>query len=50
LTIELNDNKTQKVRVYTLDENEKLIDTYDFVIEKSYIEEQVIDLDTIEFE
>lgn len=49
LTIELNKNKSQKIRVFTLDSDEKLIDVYDFTIEKDYIVEQEIDLDAIEF-
>jgi len=36
--------------VFTLDSDENLIDVYDFTIEKEYIVEEVINLDTIEFE
>jgi hypothetical protein len=49
LTIELNKNKSQKIRVFTLDSDEQLIDVYNFTIEKEYIIEQEIDLDAIVF-
>lgn len=50
LTLVLNDNKKQTVRVFTLDAEEKLLDSYDFVIEKPYIVEEEINLDDIVFD
>ncbi len=50
LNIPVNGNKKQTVRVFTLDENEELINSYDFSIDKAYIVEETINLDDIVFE
>lgn len=48
ILIKLNASKVQKVRVLTKDSSGKTIDSYDFVINKSYIDEQV-DISTLDF-
>jgi len=50
LSIPLNENKIQKVRIFTLDSTESLIHSYDFTIEKTYIVEEEIDLESIVFD
>ena len=49
ILVELNDSREQWVRVFILDENEEVIESYDFKIIKEYIEESEIDPDTIVF-
>ncbi len=46
----LNEKKTQKIRIFILDENKKLIDSKDLLITKNYIKEELIDLQKFKFE
>jgi hypothetical protein len=50
LTLPLNGNKNQKVRIFTLDASEEIINSYEFSVDKAYIKEEEIDLDSIVFE
>ncbi len=47
--IELNDDKYQKIRVFIKDSDWVLVESKDITIVKNYVEENVIDLDTIQF-
>jgi len=50
IEIVLNKNKNQTVRVSVKDDSGALLDSYDFVIVKEYIEEEEIDLASLSFD
>ncbi len=47
--ITLNDKKTQTFRVFTLDEQFKVIESKDITIEKEYIKNEEVDINTLTF-
>lgn len=49
IEVPLDSLRTQSIRVFLLGANDAVIESQDIVITKSYIEEQDIDLDSIEF-
>jgi hypothetical protein len=50
LNIELDRNKTQKVRVFVKDSDGKVIISEDYKITKNYIKDEDINLDKLFFE
>ncbi len=50
ITVKLNDNKYQKVRVFIKDANNNVIDSKDITIVKNYVEEKLIDINNIIFD
>ncbi|MDP2090787.1 MAG: PKD domain-containing protein [Candidatus Gracilibacteria bacterium] len=49
INVVLNDNKTQKIRLYIKNSKNEVIDSKDITIIKSYIEDKIIDLNNIVF-
>ncbi len=49
LEIVLNDKKTQKSRVFTLDWSGQILDSKDILINKNYVKEEDVDIDAIIF-